>query len=30
MDPDGHIDSHQFLTDGKNMVLTPRLHQINN
>ena len=24
MDQDGHIDSHQFLTDGKNMVLTPR------
>ena len=24
MDQDGHIDSHQFLTDGKNLVLTPR------
>jgi len=24
MDQDGHIESHQFLTDGKNLVLTPR------
>jgi len=24
MDQDGHLDSHQFLTDGKNLVLTPR------
>ena len=24
MDQDGHSDSHQFLTNGKNLVLTPR------
>ena len=24
MDQDGHLDSHQFLTDGRNLVLTPR------
>ena len=24
MDQDGHLDSHQFLTNGKNLVLTPR------
>ncbi len=24
MDQDGHPDSHQFLTNGKNLVLTPR------
>ena len=24
MDQDGHLESHQFLTDGKNLVLTPR------
>jgi TolB protein len=24
MDQDGHEDSHQFLTNGKNLVLTPR------
>ncbi len=24
MDQDGHLESHLFLTDGKNLVLTPR------